>query len=170
MYDIRDKSNAIREAQRFLLEIHYAESYIPHIAIDGIYGKETAEAIRIFQAYNNLPLTGEIDYITWNLLYEQYREAYLKRTNYDFLISEKNLPLSVGAVGEDVELLQFIVNRLSPKYSAFGKVATNGVYGYELANAVSEIQKIYRMERTGILDRNTLNYMLFDLSQTEKTE
>ena len=170
MYDIRDRSNAVREAQRFLLEIHYADAYIPHIAIDGIYGVKTVEAIRIFQTYNNLPVTGEIDYITWNLLYEQYKESYLKRNNYDFLILEKNLPLTVGAVGEDVELLQFLINRISAKYLAVDRVITNGFYGYEVANAVSEIQRIYRIAPTGILDRNTLNYIIFDVAQNENTK
>ena len=170
MYDISDKRNAIREAQRFLLELHYSTSYIPHVAIDGIYQEETKEAVKIFQAYNNLPITGEIDYITWGLLYEQYLKSYQSRVNYDYLILEENLPLTVGAKGEDVELIQFLINRLSPKYNSFSKIELNGIYTYQTARAISELQKIYRLSETGILDRNTLNNIISDVSQTENTD
>ncbi len=170
MYDISDKRNAIREAQRFLLELHYATEYIPHIAIDGIYGEETKNAIGIFQSYNGLPITKEIDYITWQLLYEQFLESEEKRLTENYLILEENLPLSLGATGTDVELLQFLLNRLSGKYEGLLPVETNGVYNYQTAKGVAELQKIYRIEETGTLDRETLNLIISDVSQTEKTD
>ena len=57
MYDISDKSNAIRQVQLFLLELHYADEKYPHIAIDGIYGKETEDAVRMFQKSEGLPVS-----------------------------------------------------------------------------------------------------------------
>ncbi|MBQ1244490.1 MAG: peptidoglycan-binding protein [Clostridia bacterium] len=169
MYDISDKRNAIREAQRFLLELHYATEYIPHIAIDGIYGEETRNAIGIFQSYNGLPITKEIDYITWQLLYEQFLLEEEKRLSEDYLILEEGLPLSLGAIGVDVELLQFLINRLSEKYDRIMRVETNGIFNYQTASALAELQKIYRIEETGILDRPTLNLIISDVYQSEKT-
>lgn len=169
MYDISDKTNAIREAQRFLLELHYATGYIPHVAIDGIYGEETKNAVGIFQSYNGLPITKEIDYITWQLLYEQFLEGEKKRLSDSYLISEESLPLSLGAMGADVELLQFFLNRLSEKYEGLLSVETNGVYNYQTARGVAALQKIYRTEETGTLDRDTLNLIISDVDQTEKT-
>ena len=38
---------------------------IPKILEDGIYGPETANAVRIFQEIFNLPVTGVVDIGTW---------------------------------------------------------------------------------------------------------
>lgn len=45
---------------------------IPVIAADGIYGQQTADAVRIFQGIFNLPQTGVVDYATWYEISEVY--------------------------------------------------------------------------------------------------
>ena len=44
-----------------------AQNYplIPKVAVDGIYGQPTAEAVKVFQGIFNLPQTGVVDYATW---------------------------------------------------------------------------------------------------------
>ena len=170
MYDISDKSNAIRQAQLFLLELHYANKRHPHIAIDGLYGKETENAVRKFQGYEGLPITGEIDFLTWTLLYQQYLAASQARRSEDFIVFEENLPLNVGSTGTDVELLQSIIKRLGEKYVTLSKPEINGIYSYSTSNAVRELQKIYRLSQTGAIDRETLNYIFSDFQEGEKTK
>ena len=38
---------------------------IPKINADGIYGKQTADAVKVFQKVFKLPQTGVVDYPTW---------------------------------------------------------------------------------------------------------
>ena len=38
---------------------------IPKVAVDGVYGEETAAAVKVFQKIFNLPQTGVVDYPTW---------------------------------------------------------------------------------------------------------
>ena len=38
---------------------------IPYIAADGIYGQQTADAVKIFQRVFGLPQSGVVDYPTW---------------------------------------------------------------------------------------------------------
>lgn len=45
---------------------------IPKIAADGIYGPQTAEAVRVFQRVFGLPQTGVVDYRTWFKISEIY--------------------------------------------------------------------------------------------------
>ena len=45
---------------------------IPKIATDGIYGNQTAEAVRTFQKIFNLPQTGVTDYATWYKISQIY--------------------------------------------------------------------------------------------------
>ena len=160
MYDISDKSNAIRQAQLFLLELHY----------DGLYEKETENAVRTFQRYEGLPITGEIDFSTWTLLYQRYLIASQARRSENFIILEENLPLNVGSAGSDVEILQSIIKRLGEKYVTLSKPEINGIYSYSTSNAVRELQRIYRLSQTGVIDRETLNYIFSDFHESEKTK
>ncbi len=72
--DIRDKREAIREIQSFLLKISYGVVGFPHITIDGIYGKETEAAVRYFQSLYDLPITGTVDFLTFLALFDAYDE------------------------------------------------------------------------------------------------
>ena len=42
------------------------------MAVDGTYGKSTAEAVRVFQGIFNLPKTGVVDYATWYRISDIY--------------------------------------------------------------------------------------------------
>ena len=79
MYRLGDKRAAIREIQKYL---HFISDRItnevPRIAIDGIYGNESKEAVMAFQEYKGIAKTGEVDYETFNLLYSEYLKAKLK--------------------------------------------------------------------------------------------
>ena len=76
MYRIDIKNEVVREIQRFLLSISYRENttYLPHISIDGIYDKETTEAVEKFQDRYGLDVTGKVDFLTWNLIYRKFLE------------------------------------------------------------------------------------------------
>ena len=45
---------------------------IPRIAVDGIYGEETQNAVKVFQKIFGLPVTGIVDYRTWYKIQEIY--------------------------------------------------------------------------------------------------
>ena len=51
-----------------------AQSYpaLPKIAVDGIYGEATQNAVREFQKVFGLPVTGVVDYPTWYEIQEIY--------------------------------------------------------------------------------------------------
>ena len=45
---------------------------IPMVSVDGVYGAETADAVRAAQRWFGLPITGVVDASTWDALYDQY--------------------------------------------------------------------------------------------------
>ncbi len=75
---IPDRTAYIRRIQRFLLEIAYAEEYLPRLVIDGVYGLETEEAVSLFQREKRLPESGIVDNRTYNALYLAYKEGQIK--------------------------------------------------------------------------------------------
>lgn len=75
---IRDGNAVISEVQRFLLEISYVEEGYPHVTIDGFYDRETVDNVRLFQRKQGLPVTGTIDNVTYDHLYQNYLSAMKK--------------------------------------------------------------------------------------------
>lgn len=62
---IGSSGQKVRQMQEQLNRIATAYPQIPKIAVDGVYGSGTAEAVRTFQRIFNLPQTGVVDYPTW---------------------------------------------------------------------------------------------------------
>lgn len=62
----------VRQIQEQLNVIAGAYPLIPKIAVDGIYGPATTEAVRVFQSVFGLPQTGTVDYRTWYKISEIY--------------------------------------------------------------------------------------------------
>lgn len=56
---------AVRTIQNQLNAISNNYPLIPKVRVDGIYGQQTAEAVRTFQKIFNMPQTGVVDFATW---------------------------------------------------------------------------------------------------------
>ena len=70
--DIGDSGTPVRTIQDQLSAIRRTYSNIPSLAIDGIYGEDTAAAVSRFQSIFDLPVTGEVDYSTWYKISQLY--------------------------------------------------------------------------------------------------
>lgn len=62
----------VRQLQTQINRIARNFPAIPTVTADGIYGSETAAAVRVFQGVFNLPQTGVTDYATWYEISEVY--------------------------------------------------------------------------------------------------
>ncbi len=152
-----DTYGAIREAQNALRLIARFRKTIPLIAVDGVFGEETVEAVKAFQQEYGLMITGEIDEVTWNQLIGESDkinryiappraiEAFL---NYSFIISK-------GAVGEPVLWLQIMLIRLGNTFANIPPLVLTGVFDEATENAVKSIQNKSALESNGVVDRFT---------------
>lgn len=73
-YDLENGASGekVRQIQEQLNVVAEAYPLIPKIAVDGIYGPATEEAVRVFQSVFGLPQTGVVDYRTWYKISEIY--------------------------------------------------------------------------------------------------
>ena len=55
----------VRQIQQQLNRIAQNYPALPTVRVDGIYGQNTADAVRTFQRIFNIPPTGIVDYPTW---------------------------------------------------------------------------------------------------------
>lgn len=69
---IGSTGNKVRQMQEQINRISQAYPSIPKITADGIYGQQTANAVRKFQNVFGLPETGVVDYPTWYKISEIY--------------------------------------------------------------------------------------------------
>ncbi len=62
---IGSTGSKVRQMQEQLVRISKAYPAIPTITPDGIYGRDTQNAVEVFQSVFGLPVTGVVDYKTW---------------------------------------------------------------------------------------------------------
>ena len=70
--DIGTSGNKVRQIQEQLNTIAEAYPAVPVVTVDGIYGPETQNSVRIFQSIFGLDQTGIVDYPTWYKIQEIY--------------------------------------------------------------------------------------------------
>ena len=63
--------------------------------------------------------------------------------------------LTIGSTGEKVRQLQNQLNTISKGYPLIPKIAADGVYGEDTANAVKTFQKVFHLPQTGVVDYPT---------------
>ena len=72
LLDIGTRGDKVEQIQDQLNAISNNYPRIPKIAVDGIYGERTQNAVRVFQEVFGLPETGVVDYRTWYKIQEIY--------------------------------------------------------------------------------------------------
>lgn len=155
-----DASVVVRELQYLLLFIGHFNDQIQPVVIDGIYGPATAEAVRSFQQFYGLPQTGEVDFDTWQQLYDAYvgildtlPEGYFSPVTEPY----GGIPLRLGSEGEDVSRIQDYLNFISDTYTEIPKVTVDGIFGPATQAAVLAYQNLFGLEPTSIVAAVTYN-------------
>lgn len=156
-YTEQDKKNHIYEVQNYLRTISQANKNIPTIIPTGVYDSGTEEAVRQFQKEYGLPVTGKIDFNTWESIVEVYLsvEEYYKQNSSVMLFPNASYSLKEGASGNPVCILQAVLNTISDCYSNTYSVPVDGVYGKSTAESVKHIQNIIGEPQTGNVDYKT---------------
>jgi len=154
MYELLDKAAAIREIQKFLFVISDTiNSDVPRVAIDGIYGEETRNAVLIFQNLYDLDGDGTVDRITFDKMYILYRDAIDENLSRDYIITDGGFPISVGTQNNDVLYIHLLLNELKKRYRDIESVDTKNTFFSENSkNAVMDLEKIFRIKSKGEVD------------------
>lgn len=147
-YQIDITAEAIREVQRYLLELSYAHPEIPHVEIDGIYGTETADAVRAFQRLFILPVTGEADFPTFTLLYEKFLIARDERLGESEMIPAFAFPLHMGDSGSYVRILQSALDEILGAH-----IPADGFFGRTTEEGVKQLQGKAGLPQDGAVSR-----------------
>ena len=153
-----DRAFYIRELQTYLRAIQVSLTGAADVPVDGVYGTNTARAVREFQEQAGLPVTGEADRATWEAL----RTAYLETVYENALptpiqaYQDPTQFLQTGDQGDGVAFLQIMLRRLSLRYPNLPPVDTvSGIYTPETEQAVRALQRLVGLPETGLTDKPT---------------
>lgn len=155
-YTEKQKSEHIRELQRYLFGISQKDSRIPPVYPDGRYGKETEAAVSIFQRYYGLPVTGEVNRQRWDAIVSTYRSITYKPIAVD-VFPAPDYVMRLGDSGNLVLQLQLMLFALAAGYSNIPEPEENGIYGKKTEEAIKTIQEMALLEQTGETDIETWN-------------
>ena len=154
--DIRDERLSIIEIQNNLRELTKAGWALPSIIADGIYGEQTREAVRQFQRIKDLPVTGRVDLITWQVLRAAADGCRWERSPAS-PIYPWNRPLAGGTAnpGERTDLIYIAQILLRESVTYDFDLPLTGVLDDATGKALSRFQQINGLTVNGQVDRAT---------------
>lgn len=152
MYDINDKRAAVFAVQSLLRNAGY------DVKPDGIFGEETARAVRAFQSASGVTPSGRVDLYTFELLVlaAESPAAYKCVSAVPKLLEGGRI--SPGEESNVVIIIQAMLRELESVYDF--EIEVNGVYDSNTENAVKDIQRVYGLTPNGIIDASTWNVLV----------
>lgn len=167
-YQLGATGENVRLIQEALNVVGTLYSSIPVLVVDGLFGQNTAQAVRTFQRIANLNPDGIVGVNTWNALFTlaaQIQNGDLPSVGLPAYIG---IPLRLNSTGEDVRLIQDRLQSIAIYYPGIPRVQANGIYDMTTQSAVSAFQELLGLDIDGIVDRNTwyrINEIYVQLTQ-----
>lgn len=125
---------------------------LPRLAVDGIFGSGTKNAVTQYQGLSGLKQDGIIGKLTWESIAEDYASLPVIPAD-DYPGSS----LKPGSQGIAVQNMQTKLNRMNPVYTAINYQTADGIYGNNMTNAVRRFQAQFGLKADGIIGRETWN-------------
>lgn len=151
--------DVILEIQEALWTLSFFDPRLIPLAVDGIYGAQTADAVRIFQSLYGLNPTGEVDSATWEELLDSVSDV---RGVLPIALAAFPHPAFVLRPNEEHELallVQLILTVLSKYYENIDEVTLTGVYDPATVEEIRRIQAMHRIEPSGVINAATWNVL-----------
>ncbi len=159
-YNQRQQREHIREIQKMLYGLSLFDERMHTVVPNGVYGKETALAVRAFQQIMGLRSTGEVNAATWEKLRNEYYEKIGKQAYSLNAFPQNTINIGLNDEGLAVYIIQIMLHLLSINFGNFDSLEITGKYDSFTENAVKEFQKRSGQPSTGKVDRDTWNLLV----------
>ncbi len=160
-----DTGEAVIAIQRSINEISNNYPRIPKVAVDGIFGESTENAVKTLQSIFNLTPDGVVGLATWYKIVYLYvgirRLAELNSRGQQLLGVSFEYPnvVAIGDRGEKVTIAQFLLSVIAEFYDTVPFVEIDGIFGQSTQNAVREFQRTFNLPITGVITQSVWNAM-----------
>lgn len=160
-----DTGESVIVIQRSLNEISNNYPLIPKVAVDGIFGESTENAVKTLQSIFNLTPDGVVGLATWYKMVYLYvgirRLAELNSLGQQLSGISFEYPnvIAIGDRGEKVTIAQFMLSVIAEFYDSVPFVTVDGIFGQNTQNAVKEFQRTFDLPITGVITQSVWNAM-----------
>ncbi len=151
----------VRSLQTMLRVLAENDSSLPVVIPDGIFGKQTRDAITAFQRNNGIPVTGVADQVTWERIADAYPPALTKQAAAEPLqiILNPGKVIRKGESGYNIFMAQVILTALSEAYGSMIAPDMTGLLDAQTEEAVIAFQYLTGLPQTGEIDKVTWKHM-----------
>ena len=164
MYSLNARKSAIKEIKKYLYFVReYVYPEITKTPIDSVYDKNTASAVKTFQKNVGLDASGEVDFLTFNTLYSTYKNAIDNKTASNYILTDDEFPFMPGNIGEDIRIINMLINQLSLVYSEIESVGNGNYYSKKTEDAVRILRRIFMMQDAEYVDKTLYTRMKKEL-------
>jgi len=151
----------VRSLQYYLAVISYfSDGAVPSVAIDGVFGPATTQAVIAFQNLAGLTADGIVGLQTWVRLEEAYRDI-LRSLPPNFTEGNARLypgyVLSEGLQNEDVRDLQTYLRGIAEYTGVIPVIPVTGYFGTQTRDVVSALQAQNSLPASGAVGAPTWN-------------
>ena len=147
-----DSGSEVANVQYLIAYLAQFYNTIPPVTIDGIYGSATADAVRSLQSTFDLPVTGAVDFATWDIAYRTYI-GFLEAIPFKYVegnvLPYPGVPLRLGSESDSVRVLQEYINYIANTYPEIPSLPVTGYFGEQTQNAVIALQNFFGLQPTG---------------------
>lgn len=158
-----DRGVDVRTLQYYLAFLGFFNPNLPQIGVDGIFGKETYDAVLTFQKLYGLTVDGIVGRSTWNAIRDAYdgvlRTLPPRYKSYANLIYPGYF-ITTGASGSVVRQLQTYLRVIGQNNPSVPLITVDGQYGAKTKAAVEAVQKLYGLEPNGQVGPVTWNAII----------
>ncbi len=143
---------SVKILQYYLCFLNYFNLKLPYVAVDGIFGDETRDAVLAFQSLYGLDVDGIVGRDTWDMIQNAYAGVLTslpdEYRSYSSLLYPGYI-ITTGASGKVVEQLQTYLKTIAANNPSIPDVTVDGYYGEETKKAVLAVQKLEGIEQNG---------------------
>ncbi|MBQ9117555.1 MAG: peptidoglycan-binding protein [Clostridia bacterium] len=153
-----DTGAEVNNVQYLIAYLAQFYNTIPTVAVDGIYGPSTSAAVRELQRTFDLPITGNVDLETWDIMYRTY-QGFLATIPFKYIegnvLPYPGVPLRLGAESSSVRVLQEYINFIAEFYPEISPVTPTGYFGSQTQRSVVALQNLFGIEPNGTVGAAT---------------
>lgn len=148
--------------QYYLNIIAYFNPNLNLSPLDGIFGPSTTQAVREFQQFYGLPITGEVEEDTWRTLDKIYIDTVSSLPSNYTGGRAKLYPgyfLSEGTQNDSVRDLQTYLSTIGSVFPEIPEIPVTGYYGTQTRDAVFAFQRLFGLPESGAVGPVTWYYI-----------
>ena len=167
-------SRPVSSLQYMLRQLSFTYKFLPELAVDGVFGERTMEAVMRFQKAAGLPVTGTVDQATWNAIRNAW-QAQQPGTGYSRatrIFPSEGITVHEGETKEYLIVPQTMFNILAGHFEGIAPCEADGCNGPATADNIRWLQKAAGLPETGCLDTATWDALshLYEIFVVQDTD